>query len=185
MSSMTRPTCRECDRYVAYQEKEPKKQRGVTMCRGERYCIAFSRARRFRSGDPKKYVPKWCPRRIFPYILRVYEETQGPGLPLQNKKLIGSRISYPHRYRLKHEGACRMTGSQIKGILRIRKQEQRFVGASDLQELLEAPVFVSNILELDDGLKPMFYLVTQSGIRQVVFDKEQAQPMAASRDETE
>lgn len=183
MSSTTRPTCEECPKFIRFREEKAKRQHGITMRPGERFCTAFPRARRFRPDDAKIYVPKWCPRRIFPYTLRIYREMWNFSFIWRDKKRFSKWISNPFDYRLKYEGTCRWTANQIKSELRRRKKEQEFSGALGLKEFLEAPILESNILELDDGVKPMFYLVTKSSIRQVEFDKERALPLEECRDE--
>lgn len=176
MSSTARPTCEECPKFIRFREEKAKRQHGITMRPGERYCTAFPRARRFRTGDPKVYVPKWCPRRISPLILRIYEENWYLSLCLKfvKRKVRGGRIANPSGYTLRYEGTTHWTGSDVKKMLQVRKDENRFFGIPDIEEYLKTEVHESEILEFDDGLKPMFYLIRNSDIRQVVFDKQYA-----------
>ena len=61
--------CAECEKHLQYMESHPIKQMGVTMHTGEHFCTGGKRARRFMRGDPKVYVPDWCPKRKTPICI--------------------------------------------------------------------------------------------------------------------
>lgn len=176
MSKTSRPTCAECPSFLRFREKAPRKEHGVTLRPGERYCLGGKRPRLFRPSDPKVYPAKWCPRKIHPYIFRVYRENFLMEMCSQGKKRRVSRgeIKYPHAYTLNHEGTSNWSGGDVLEILRQRGEQDRLKGLSDVEELLERHFLEGDILEFHDGLKPMFYLVTWKGIRQVVFEKKWA-----------
>ena len=176
MSKTSRLTCAECPNFLWFREKAPRKERGATLRPGERYCLGGKRPRLFRPSDPKVYPAKWCPRKIFPYIFRVYRKNFFMKVYAQGKKRRVSRgeIRYPNAYTLKYEGVSNWSGKDVLEILRQRREQDRFKGLPDVEELLERHFLEGDILEFDDGLKPMFYLATWKGIRQVAFEKEQA-----------
>lgn len=63
--SFPEPACMEC-RHHQYLGN------GLTR---SRYCGGFPKRKspkRFRSSDPQRKAPKWCPRRISPPVCRVY-----------------------------------------------------------------------------------------------------------------
>ena len=70
--ALKRPTCASCPHDLYFCDAVPKKQLGVMMHCGERFCTGGKRARRFKRGDPKIYVPNWCPKRKSPCELRIY-----------------------------------------------------------------------------------------------------------------
>lgn len=176
MSKTSRPTCAECPSFLWFHEKVPRKEHGVTLRPGGRYCLGGKRPRIFRPSDPKVYPAKWCPRKIHPYIFRVYSENHWMEVYAQGKKrrVSQGKIKYPNAYTLKHEGTSNWSGRDVLEILRQRKEQDRLEGLPDVEEILERRFFEGDILEFDDGLKPMFYLVTWKGVRQVVFDKKWA-----------
>lgn len=176
MSMTSKLTCAECSCFLRFLEKEPRKEHGVTLRPNERYCLGSERPRLFRPSDPKVYPAKWCPRRIYPYILRGYGENRYMEIYANGRKrrVSNGKILYPDAYTVKFEGFTNRSGKDILGILRQRKEQDRFKGLPDVEELLERRLFKGDILEFDDGLKPMFYLVTWKGIRQVAFEKKLA-----------
>lgn len=176
MSKTSKLTCAECPCFLRFLEKEPRRERGITLRPNERYCLGDKRPRRFRPGDPKIYPAKWCPRKIYPYILRGYGENRYMVIYTngRRRRVSNGEILYPDAYTVKFEGFTNWSGKDILEILRQRKEQDRFEGLPDVEELLERRLFEGDILEFDDGLKPMFYLVTWKGIRQVAFEKEMA-----------
>lgn len=100
------PMCIGCPHDLYYSGYIPQKQFGVMMHSGERYCTGRKRARRFKRGDPKIHVPKWCPKRKNPCEVRIY------GLKSANDQLLHSALSdestiFPSAYRY----AVRMSGT--------------------------------------------------------------------------
>lgn len=176
MSKTSRLTCAECPSFLWFREKAPRKQHGIILRPGERYCLGGECPCRFRPGDPKVYPAKWCPRRIYPYIFRVYSENIYMEMYTQGKKRRVSQgeIKYPNAYTLVHEGTAHLSGKDVLEILRQRRAQDILEGLPDVEEILERRFFRGDILEFDDGLKPMFYLATWKGIRQVTFEKEWA-----------
>lgn len=55
--TLRRPSCAGCPHDLYYMESIPKKQFGLTMHSGQRFCTGGKRARRFKRGDPKVHVP--------------------------------------------------------------------------------------------------------------------------------
>lgn len=176
MSKTSRPTCAECPNFLWFREKAPRKEHGVTLRPGGRYCLGGKRPRLFRPSDPKVYPAKWCPRKIYPYIFRVYSENIFMDICAKGKKrrVSNGEIKYPTAYTLKFEGTSKWSGSDVLEILRQRREQDRLKGLPDVEEILERRFFEGDILEFDDGLKPMFYLATWKGIRKVAFEKKWA-----------
>lgn len=65
-------TCSECKSHLHYMENMSVKKNGVTMHFGDRFCMGGKKPRKFGRGDPKIYVPTWCPKRKVPSELRIY-----------------------------------------------------------------------------------------------------------------
>ena len=65
-------TCSECKSHLHYMENMSVKKNGVTLHFGDRFCMGGKKPRKFGRGDPKIYVPTWCPKRKVPSELRIY-----------------------------------------------------------------------------------------------------------------
>lgn len=175
MYDMKKARCAECPKYLEFREKEPRRQHGKTMRPGCRYCLAWKRARLFKKKDPKIYVPKWCPRRISPPILRVYGQRDGA---LHYHRVYTGRkeMLWPDAqgYALRFQGRATHTGRDFQIIIQNR-EKHHFVDTPEIAEELSAPVRRYDVIEFDDGVKPMFYWCDIQRLRQVMFDRDQAE----------
>ena len=158
MWKLNAPTCQGCPYDMHYSQSIAIKQNGVTMHFGERYCTGAKRARRFKRNDPKFKVPCWCPKRKTPRELRIYcfENTES-WLMHENLCHALNREIPPegHRYALEYEGTTALT-------------PQEFLERCDLEpetSLLGVPVYMHYVVEIDDGLKPVFFYKTLEGYR--------------------
>ena len=175
MYDMKKARCAECPQFFKFREKEPKRQHGTTMRPGCRYCLAGKRARLFQKKDPKIYVPKWCPKQISPPILRVYGQRDGvlhylPAIGRSNKPALPSAEGYALRF----EGRAVNTGRDFYIIMHNREKDH-YVDAPEITEELGAPVGRYDVIEFDDGVKPMYYWCDYRRLRQIVFDRELAE----------
>lgn len=175
MYDMKKARCAECPKYLKYREKETKRQHGTTMRPGCRYCLAGKRARLFKKKDPKVYVPKWCPRRISPPILRVYGQIDG-ALHYHDVYVGGHQMTWPDAggYALRFQGRALYAGRDFYTIIHNREKDHP-VGAAEIAEELSTPVSRHDVVEFDDGIKPMFYWLDFQRLRQIVFDRDQAE----------
>ena len=146
--------CSDCDALVCHKG-QPQRVRGTTMQSGFRYCMGCKRPRCFRNQDPKIYVPKWCPKRIEPAALRIY------GF----KNLSAQYMYAEFGLILEHRYIVRYTGTAFQSANAILKD-----GMPQDQWLADGEV-----LELDDGIRPVF-LCKEGGKLQVTnFDKGRIQ----------
>ena len=175
MYDMKKARCDECPHHLEYREKEAKRKHGTTMRPGCRYCLAGKRARLFKKKDPKVYVPKWCPKRISPPILRVYSQRDGV-LHYRRVYVKDRKMTWPDAegYALRFEGKAPYIGRFFYTIIHNREKDH-FVDADEIAEELSAPVAWKDVIEFDDGVKPMFYWCESSGLCQIVFDRDQAE----------
>ena len=83
------------------------------MNEGERFCLFEKKARRFKKSDAKSRVPKWCPKRTSPSIIRIY------GFKSSLDEMICIDLSrdgntyYPseHSYKLRNTGTTALTAA--------------------------------------------------------------------------
>lgn len=184
MYDMKKARCAECREYLKYTEKEPRRRHGAMMHPGCRYCLAGKRARLFKKKDPRIYTPKWCPRRISPPILRVYGRRDGV-LHSHAVYIKGKRMTWPDAkgYALLFEGKVPYIGGTFYTIIHNREKDH-LVNAQEISEELGAPVDRGDVIEFDDGIKPMFYWQDVPRLRQIMFDRDQTEG-CQTRDKTD
>lgn len=166
---INKPVCAICDCYLLYEESLPRKQNGVTMHAGERFCLGGKRGRRFRSSDPKIHVPSWCPKRKSPCELRVYgfknqnEEDMHTWLSLSLGRAI---IPEARRYAVEYELTTSLTPKEFWEECRYNRSDAELVGVTIPQY---------HIVEVYDGLKSVFFYKVDGEYQIVhVFDSEKA-----------
>ncbi len=168
MTNLREPTCYGCPHDLHYDRSIPAKQYGVTMHLGERFCTCGKRARRFRRGDPKTKTPAWCPRRKEPRELRIYAFKDPESWMLHeqlchslNKELIPEGNRYAVAKALS-------TGLSAKAFLERSEME------TDV-DLIGVAVELHQVVEIDDGLRPVCFYKTTNGYRyEPFFDAAQA-----------
>lgn len=154
----SRFACKDCPDYRHHVGALPLKQKGITMYAGDRYCLGGKRGRKFRSGDPKVYVPAWCPKQKSPRELRIYS------------------FKSPQDWYF-HEDECRRMGKDV--LPSAFRYAVEFELHTDLTArdfwkglkentaacLLGAVVHRHHVVEIDDGLRPVFFYCTEGGFQ--------------------
>ncbi len=163
-----KPACSDCPHELRYGDPIPKKQFGVMMHMGERFCTGGKRARRFKSSDPKIYVPSWCPRRKSPCEVRVYT------LKSAFDRLLHYQLTYDLGQAFSPGGHHYALRAQTHTLLTPHEFWAR-CSAEPCENLLDIPVRSYEVVEIDDGLKPVFFY-KHDGIYDLVirFDAEAA-----------
>ena len=177
MSTVPKPTCRGCPHDLYFSRSSPAKQFGVTMHFGEHYCTGSKRARRFRNSDPITQAPNWCPKRKFPYTLRIYGFKNAEAWLLHEELCHALNREFSpegHRYILERELTTELTA-------------QAFQTRCDLESevgLLGTTVPLHGVIEIDDGLQQVFFYKTTEGYRwEPVFDVKRARANGSRREE--
>ena len=146
--------CSDCDAWHRHTSP-PQKVRGMIMQPGFRYCMWLKRPRCFRSQDPKIKVPQWCPKRLVPTVLRIY------GFKDANAQHVYDVLGgiYAHRYAVRYTGTTRQNANSIlkDGI------------SEDLR------IAEGEVLEIDDGILPIFAQMTGGCLQVTYFAKERIQ----------
>ena len=130
--SFPEPACMEC-RHHQYL--------GNGLSRS-RYCGGFPKRKspkRFRSSDPQRKAPKWCPRRLSPPVCRVYG--------FANERSQAMDILSRNRFNPKKERYISVASSHYKLLL----EKPLGMKAKAFYEAAETGV------EIDDGLKPYYF----------------------------
>jgi len=159
---ITLPTCMGCPAHLVFSERYAVKQNGVLMKPGERYCLGKKKAVRFSAKDPKVYPPSWCPKRKSPCEVRVYGFKSARDWYLHETmcRELGKELPPEvHRYCLEQEGTTELTPKRFWDSLKEKH----------ISDLLPFPVFNHNVIEIDDGLKPICFFKTESGMKTVSY----------------
>jgi len=146
--------CSDCG-VLVHHTGQPQRVQGVVMHPGFRYCMGCDRPRCFRSGDPKIYVPKWCPKLLQPAALRIY--TFKNNIAWHIYCTVGGIFAY--RYTVRYTGTTTECANDI-----LTK------GVPSGQWLSDGEV-----LELDDGIRPIFFYEKDGHLHVTDFDKHQVE----------
>ena len=145
-----KPTCAECPHNLYYSDSIPKRAMGVMMHLGERFCTGGKKARRFKRGDPKIYVPSWCPKRKSPCELRIYVFKSAGSWYLHRllEQDLGRNLSPDgSHYALEQSLTTELAPWEFW-----KRLEQ-----SSYRELLDVSLEPHSVVEIDDGLKPVSF----------------------------
>ncbi len=156
-SSLCAPICAGCPHNLHFRDCIPKQQYGVMMHCGEHFCTGGKRAHRFKRGDPKSQVPNWCPKRKTPCELRLYsfKNTNAWFLHTHLCSQQGKTLQPSgSRYALKVETHTDLTPCEF----------WKRCNYEPCEELLGLAPRMYEVLEIDDGLKPVFFYMTEKGL---------------------
>lgn len=154
------PNCVLCPHNLYYSDTIPMRKQGVMMHLGERFCLGGKKARRFKRSDPKMIVPDWCPLRKTPCELRLYgfKSFRDEWMHLELCRSFGKACPpEEHRYALIYEGRTELSPRDF--------WERCGTMPDPAEGLLENPVEKYQVLEIDDGLKPVFFYKTGRGFK--------------------
>ncbi len=154
--TIRQPSCFDCDKHFVYQDRYPKRQYGITMRKGERFCLAEKKARCFKSKDAKTRVPVWCPKKIFPRIVRVYgfKDFLNEMLCIKLSEEMGSYIPTAHNYRLRTSGTTDLSASE-------------YYEAGIFQDSLTP--LPRELVEIDDGVSSAFFFRDGDSLKYLPF----------------
>ncbi len=151
-SSFPEPGCYGCDCYST-QGTPPFETR---LCTGGKW---KKRGRRFRASDPQYKAPKWCPKRLPVSICRVY------GFADEMSREIESAFILLHRQRQSPYSPSAFH-YKLRAEIPVGMSAKAFYEATQeraLEDLLPGQnVEYGEVLEIDDGLKPYFFVRTNS-----------------------
>ena len=163
--------CNHCP-HNHYNGDNAKRVSGVYLPPGSRYCSGGQKPIRFGKRDPKQRVPAWCPLYLSPRTLRVYCRCSFYIYPKTQKP--SDRIYLPIDYEIRYSGKTDLTAREL-----LRRSKTEY-----LHQLLEIPVSEDEIIEVDDGLAPYFFVVGKNGqITSIIFDGKRARAIKKEHEE--
>lgn len=122
----------------------------VLMRKSKCMVQSMKKVRRFGKRDPKVQVPGWCPRRISPPVLRIYDFRSANDWACQT---ILKLSPLAHRYCVTFEGTIELSAKAFWN----QCSKDRY-GSQ-----LPIPVPLSGIVEIDDGIQPVCFYHTDRG----------------------
>ena len=152
------PSCASCEHSYYHEERTSRIMKGVRLQPYEHYCFKCKRPRLFRGKDPKHKVPAWCPKRKTPSELRIYSFRTADDWILHEQlcKSCGKEIQpTAYRYAVRRETTSTLSPYEF---WRRRETETE-------SELLPVPITLHEVVEFDDGLKPVFFYKTSRGFK--------------------
>lgn len=171
MNDIRIPTCMDCPSRLEFEERTSRILNGTRLQPFEKYCTATRRPKQIRKSGLMKKPPSWCPKLKDPCGLRVYgfaseEEKQ---MHYFHISMFGeSNTPAESRYVLRYEGTIPLTPREFW-------RRCNTYGA-DLQ--LPIGVELREIVEIDDGLKPVCFYHTPRGYQQApLFRPERVRKM--------
>lgn len=155
-----KPKCIACEHFY-FQTGDEQAVKGVLLKSGVRYCLGKKRPRMFGKGDPKVYVPKWCPVTKHPYVVRVYT-LNGWQNRFLHEALYRDGLDTPMswRYRLCYEGTTEVSAQTLLQTL----------PEHILSDVAKRTVGQFDVLEIDDGHTPYYFYKKGTTVEVVRFD---------------
>ena len=159
--------CKTCPFRAVHLNPASKRVQGAYLKYGMNYCTAGKKAHIFKPNDPKVYPPSWCPRLKRPAEYRVYafKDTNAWFLNYSFKYMGESLTPSGSAYAVRVQGHTSLTAREFQDATK-----NAFV-----EDILGIRVSEDEIIEIDDGLQPSFFLNTQKGMKVLdYFDREAA-----------
>ncbi len=139
------PDCHCCECYST-QGLPPFETR---LCMGGKW---KRRGRRFRASDPQYKVPKWCPKRLPVSVCRIYGFADEMSRAMETTAILLQKDTYsplPFHYKLRAEVPL---GLSAKAFYQATQEQT-------LEDILPGQqVECGEVLEIDDGLKPYYFV---------------------------
>ena len=122
------------------------------------YCMEKGKkGKRFLKKDLKRKPPEWCPLRLDPPVCRIYglKDILGESMERDNRLSTDpDQVSWyfpmGHRYRFRMEVPLGKTAAQFYSAVKEEMVETVLGGV---------PVNTGELIEIDDGLSPVFFYV--------------------------
>lgn len=177
VAKLRQPTCHDCASRYVYEGSLPMKKNGVNMHYGEVFCTYEKKARRFQKRDPKVRVPQWCPRLLKKRKLRIYGFKDAGSWMLHERLCsdLGHDFSPEgFRYAVEHETETELTAKEFL---------ERSLTETDAALLDGITLTRYQVLEIDDGLRPVYLYKTDAGYRyEPHFNAKAAEPLDSDAD---
>lgn len=156
MDYLSLPRCADCPYHFRNDSTTSMIYYGLLLNPDDRACTGGKRVRKFKSGDPSVRVPSWCPRRKAPCEVRIYGFKDALCQFLHEelcRDLRRDAAPLETRYALVKSTTTELTPKQFW---------ENSQTLSD-GELVGAAIETYQIVEIDDGLKPVLFYKGKDG----------------------
>lgn len=158
MKDIRIPTCADCACCFTHESGTTIIQNNVSLQPFAKYCTARKSPKLIRKSGMVRKVPSWCPKRKSPCDLRVYGFVNDEARRMQAFfSDIYGKASDPREYRY----ALRFAGS----IDLTPREFWRRCNESGEDLKLPTDVKLYEVVEIDDGLRPVCFYRTERGYR--------------------
>lgn len=176
-SHVTNPTCAGCPYLYVHENNSSIIKQGTKLAPFDRCCTASKRARKFRKNEAKRKIPVWCPNFKSPCALRVYgfisPEARFTHTLFARRDKYGDSPAV-HRYGLRFEGTTENTPRVFWKLCR----------ESTVLPTLPVRVDRYEVVEIDDGIKPVCFYLSEKGYRvESYFKTEDARKRSAMKED--
>ena len=163
MKDIRIPTCMDCPCRLDYEGSIGQIRDGTRMKPFERYCTATKRPKLIRKGYMIRKPPSWCPKRKDPCEVRVFgfASDEAEQIHYFHAATSGKVSPQEHRYKPVFTGTIPLTPREFW-----RRCHEY---GADLG--LPTKVELYQVVEIDDGLKPVCFYLTPNGYQmETLFD---------------
>lgn len=160
------PQCNGRACFHHYSGMYPRKIKGAFLKPDCSYCTGGRKIQIFKQRETKQ-TPSWCPLRIIPCILRIYQYKDSNTRLFHLLASFKSTIRRPYGgdYALRYEGTIPLNPVGFHEMIHTRPLEQ----------ILEIPVEVNEVIEIYDGLTPYYFWAKDIfSLSSIPFDGEKA-----------
>ena len=162
------PACTDCSHLFSYEGQNPGKLGGTVLHYGESYCTKRKTPRLLRRWRSLLRTPDWCPKRVKPSLVRIYDFLDTESWLMHEKlcQSFGKEISPEgHRYAL----------SEVRQFDMDAYEFQRKLRDSSVEALLSVELGLHQVVEVFDGVQSVFLYKTLDGFVPVpTFNAERA-----------
>ena len=148
--------CNTCPYRKIYWGTVPKKVPGAYLTPGTTYCEGGKKVKAFKGKDRKLYPPSWCPRMKMPAEYRVYDckDANVWYLHQQLRAMDAELTPSGPEYAIRAEGHTELTAHSF----------WKAIEEDSLFHVMGFYIYPDEILEIDDGLRPYFFHITEAGV---------------------
>ncbi len=163
MKDLRIPTCMDCPCRLDYVGKAGQIQNGVRLQPFEKYCTAQRRPKLICKKGIMQKPPNWCPKLKKPCELRVYGfvNEEAETMHRIHREMLKTYSPAEYHYALRRTGTIPLTPREF------------WRRCNEYGADLELPVDVKlyEVVEIDDGLKPVCFCLTPQGYHpETLFD---------------
>jgi len=176
MKDIRIPTCMDCPHQFLHDGRTALIKKNVSLQPFERYCMAAKRPKQIRKSGLMKKPPSWCPKLKNPCELRVYgfvdDETRRMHTFFSD---LYGKSGRPNesRYMLRFAGTTDMSPREF----------WRRCNDCGTELGLPTDVQMCEVVEIDDGLRPVCFYYTEHGYQiETLFKPERVQHGSKSKE---